>query len=116
MKIVKDEGDWVADPSGLTSGDLVTWRKNMYNECPNPKVGDIVIISNNNNNGQVGYKALTSEGYDTRWQRVSSQVLEERLRMIDTKDGDDSIPTFGNGDNYVYLSEGVWIHEDDCWF
>lgn len=113
MTIVKDNGTWVADPSGLTSGDLKAWRERMYSACPNPEVGDIVVVVNENNGKKIGYKALTSDGYDTRWQRVSSEEVEKHLRLLDVKDGGDQLT---NPDDYVYLSDGVYVHKDDCWF
>ena len=45
MSIEKDDGSWVANPSGLKSGDLKGWRDIMYDLCPSPKVGDIVVVS-----------------------------------------------------------------------
>lgn len=113
MTIVRDNGNWVADPSGLNSGDLNAWRERMHKECPNPKVGDIVIVTNEKNGKKIGYKAKTAEGFDTRWQRVSSKFIEQTLRMIDVKDGND---TLSNPEDYVYLSDGVYVHKDDCWF
>jgi hypothetical protein len=113
MTVVKDNGSWVADPSGLTSGDLKSWRDRMYAECPNPNVGDIVVVVNENDGKKIGYKALTSDGYDTRWQRVSSEEVEQHLRFLDVKDGGDQLT---NPDDYVYLSDGVYVHKDDCWF
>ncbi len=110
MKIVKDNGTWVADPSGLTSSALKAWRDRMYSECPNPEVGDIVVVVNKINGKKIGYKALTSDGYDTRWKKVSEERL---LRLLDVKDGGDQLM---NPNNYVYLSDGVYVHKDDCWW
>jgi|GEM_PF-3575890 len=112
-KIVRDDGSWVPDPSGAKSGGLKAWRDRMYQECSNPNIGDIVIILNEKQGKRVGYKALTSEGYDTRWQRVSSEEIEKHLRLIDVKDGGDDLT---NPDDYVYLSDGVYVHKDDAWF
>jgi hypothetical protein len=111
--IIKDDGSWVADPSGATSGDLETWRERMYTACPNPNVGDIVIITNEKSGKRFGYKAKTSEGIDTRWQRVSSEVVEKHMRFLDVKDGGDDLT---NPHDYVYLSDGVYVHKDDAWF
>ncbi|PMG90604.1 hypothetical protein [Vibrio breoganii] len=33
---------------------------------------------------------------------------------IDVKDGDGD--AFLDPDEYVYLSDGVYIHKDECWF
>lgn len=111
--IIKDDGTWSADPSGLTSGDLQAWREKMFEACPAPKVGDIVIITNEESGKRLGYKAKTSEGFDSRWQRVSSEVVEKHLRLLDVKDGGDQLT---NPDDYEYLSDGVYIHKDDAWF
>lgn len=113
MTIIRDDGNWIAEPSGLNSGDLVAWRNKMYQECPDPKVGDIVIVTNEKNGKHIGYRAQTAEGYETRWLRVSSEILEQHLRMIDVKDGGGACQ---NLDEYIYLSDGVYIHKDDCWF
>lgn len=111
--IIRDDGSWVADPSGATSGDLQAWRERMHQACPSPEVGDIVIITNEKSGKRFGYKAKTSEGFDTRWQRVSSEVVEQHLRLIDVKDGGDQLT---NPDDYEYLSDGVYVHKDDAWF
>ena len=113
MAIVRDDGSWLPDPSGLKSGNLEAWRNNIYEQCPNPEVGDIVVVVNENNGKKTGYRALTADAYDTRWQRVSSEVLEKHLRMIDVKDSGDHL---SNPDEWVYLCDGVYVHEDDCWF
>ena len=113
ITIVQDDGNWVAEPSGLKSGNLVAWRAKMYKECPNPKVGNIVIVLNKLNSKKIGYKAMTAEGYDTRWQRVSSEEVEKHLRIIDVKDGGDSLQ---NPEDYIYLCDGVYVHKDDSWF
>jgi hypothetical protein len=112
-KIVRDDGSWIPDPSGAKSGDLKAWRDRMYLECPNPNVGDIVIIINEKQGKRYGYKALTSEGYDTRWQRVSSEEVDNHLRLIDVKDGKDDLT---DPEDYVYLADGVYVHKDDAWF
>jgi len=104
-RIIRDDGSWVADPSGATSGDLQAWREKMYETCPNPEVDDIVIITNEKSGKIFGYRAQTSEGFDTRWQRVSSEVIEKHLRLIDVKDGGEDLT---NPDDYVYLSDGVY--------
>lgn len=114
MSIVHDDGSWVPEPSGLKSGDLDAWRERMFNECPNPSVGDIVVVTNEKSGKRIGYRALTSEGYDTRWQRVSSEELERHMRMIDVKDGGDYL--YGDPEDWVYLCDGVYVHQDDCWF
>ena len=113
MSIEKDYGNWVADPSGLKSGDLKGWRDNIYKICPDPNVGDIVVVFSEKQRKKIGYRANTAEGYNTRWQRVSSEVVEKFLKTIDTKEGED-LPW--DSEDYVYLSDGVYIHKDDCWF
>lgn len=112
-EIIRDDGTWKADPSGLTSGDLDAWRERMHQACPNPNVGEIVIITNEKSGKNYGYRAQTAGGYDTRWQRVSSEVVEKHLRMLDVKDGGD---TLYSPDDYEYLCDGVYVHKDDAWF
>ncbi len=41
------------------------WRKQMYQRCPNPEVGEIVVIKNEKSNRINTYRALTSDGYKT---------------------------------------------------
>ena len=62
---------------------------------------------------RTGYRVLNSDGYDTRRQRVSTAEIEKILRLIDVKDGGDSLTT---PDDYVYLADGVYVHKDDVWF
>jgi hypothetical protein len=111
--IIRDDGTWKPDPSGLKSGDLEAWRERMHDACPNPNVGEIVIITNEMSGKHLGYRAQTAEGYDTRWQRVSSEIVEKHLKMIDVKDGSD---TLSNPDDYEYLGDGIYVHKDDAWF
>ncbi|MDK9685475.1 hypothetical protein [Pseudoalteromonas shioyasakiensis] len=111
--IIKDDGSWVPDPSGAISGDLKAWREKMHKACPNPEIGDIVIITNEKSGKRFGYKAKTSEGYDTRWQRVSSEVVEKHMRLLDVKDNGDDLT---NPDDYIYLADGVYVHKNDAWF
>ena len=113
MTIVRDDGSWAPDPSGLKSGNLEAWRNNIHEQCPNPEVGDIVIVVDEKNGKKTGYRAQTADGYDTRWQRVSSEVLERHIRMIDVKDGGDYL---SDPDEWEYLCDGVYVHKDDCWF
>ena len=82
MSIEKDDGSWGADPSGLKSGNLKAWRDKMYDLCPNPKIGDIVVVSYEESGKKVGYRALDENGYDTRWQKVSSKTLENFLKRL----------------------------------
>lgn len=110
-KIVRDDGSWIPEPSGAVSGDLNAWRDRMFSECPNPEVGDILIVLSGKK--RIGYRAQTAEGYDTRWLRVSSEELEKYLRLIDVKDGGDQLT---NPEDYVYLADGVYVHKDDAWF
>lgn len=110
-KIVRDDGSWIAEPSGAVSGDLNAWRDRMYHECPAPEIGDVLIVLSGKK--RIGYRALTAEGYHTRWQRVSSEELKKHLRFIDVKDGGDELT---NPDDYVYLADGVYVHKDDAWF
>lgn len=57
-KIVRDDGSWVSDPSGATSGDLQAWRDRMYQESPNPNAGDIVIVLHAQQGKRTGYREL----------------------------------------------------------
>lgn len=112
-KIVRDDGSWVPYPSGAKSGDLQAWRDRMYQECPNPNIGEILIILSEEQGKHIGYRALSSNGYHTHWQKVSSEELKQHFRLIDVKDGADDLT---NPDDYVYLSDGVYVHKDDSWF
>lgn len=98
MSIERDDGNWVADPSGLKSGDLKGWRDQMYEKCPNPKVGDIVVVLNEKQGKKVGYKAITAEGYDTRWLRVSSEELDKHLKRIEVLINDSDSVLFSRTD------------------
>ena len=98
MSIEKDDGNWVVDPSGLKSGDLKGWRDQMYEECPNPKVGDIVVVLSEKQGKKIGYKATTAEGYDTRWLRVSSVELEKYFSRIEASINDSDSILFGRTD------------------
>jgi len=88
------------------SSSLDLWRKEMHRLNPNPKVGDIVVIKDEENNVKKIYNALTSDGYDTRWKKISTEKL--RLRMIEGAPDD--------LDEYVYMSDGMYIHKDDAWW
>jgi len=96
MSIEKDDGNWAADPSGFKSGDLKGWRDRMYELCPKPKLGDIVVVSYEKLGKKVGYKALSEEGYNTRWIRVSSEELEKYLKRFKNSVNDSSSVFFGH--------------------
>lgn len=81
MRIEKDDGSWIADPSDLKAGNLKSWRNGIFKICPEPKVGDVVVMTHDKSGRKVGYKALTSEGYHTRWLRVSTNEL---MKFIDS--------------------------------
>jgi len=98
MSIEKYNGNWVANPSGFKSGDLKGWRDNMYEICPNPKVGDIVVVSHEKHGKKIGYKALTEGGYNTRWLRVSSEELDKHLKRIKNSIHDSHSVFFGRAD------------------
>ncbi len=126
--IEKDNGLWKKDPSGLTRGNLNAWKDNMFRIHPDPAIGDIVVVSYAKNNKKVGYKCLESNGYDTKWQRVSADNYQEgcgygyvegimvpitpfsRPHITETASG---IPCDEQG---VYLGDGVYINPEDCWF
>ncbi len=54
---------------------------------------------------ELGYAKITTQT------KVEESTL---LRMCDTKDGDKCCAF--NFEDMVYLSDGVYIHKDDCWF
>ena len=112
-KIVKDDGSWFPDPSGARDGDLQAWRDNMHLKCPNPAVGDIVIVLNQAQRKKIGYRALNSAGYHTRWQRVSAEEIDKHIRIIDPKEGRNELVEL---EDFVYLADGVYVHKDDSWF
>lgn len=110
---------WKAAPSGLVKGNLNRWRQGMFRRCPKPYVGQVVVVENSRDES-IGYKALTAEGYNTRWQRVACENVAPEvsvepifrkapMRTVDTKCGG-YVP---NHETYIYLSDGVYIHEDD---
>jgi hypothetical protein len=96
MGIEKDDGSWVAEPSGLKAGDLKSWRDGMFKICPEPKVGDIVVITHEKTGKKVGYKALTSEGYHTRWLRVSTNDLEKFIDSVKNSIDDKNSVFYGH--------------------
>ena len=89
-----------------TNSQLDIWRKKMHQLCPNPKVGEIVVLSDEENNKKDTYRALTSDGYNTHWKKVSSEKLN--LRIIEGEPD--------NLDDYEYMSDGMYIHKDDAWW
>ena len=112
MTITYDDGSWNPAPSGLNSGNLDAWRDRMHHECPDPKVGDIVLTEDKNNK-KVGYRARSSEGYNTRWQRVSSEEVTKHIRLEKSR----HVP---NTNDYVYVCDGVdgvYVQKNNfCWF
>jgi hypothetical protein len=61
MSITQDDGSWVPDPSGLTSGNLDAWRDKMFQLCPNPEVGNIVIVTHEKS-GKKNWMSSSSSG------------------------------------------------------
>lgn len=54
---------------------------------------------------EIGYEKITNSTANTK---------SKPLRICDVKDGDgDCAYSF---EDMVYLSDGVYIHKDDCWF
>jgi len=52
---------------------------------------------------------------DTYYDQNSSiSIPSNKLRLYDDKDGDGNCAF--DFENMVYLGDGVYIHEDDCWF
>ncbi|GAM73639.1 hypothetical protein JCM19241_3094 [Vibrio ishigakensis] len=43
-----------------------------------------------------------------------SSTTEQKPTYVDVKDGDSDV--FFDPEEYVYLSDGVYIHKDECWF
>jgi len=126
--IVTNSDTWKKDPSGLKNGNLEAWRNNMFAVCPNPNVGDIVVLHDAAKDKKYGYRCITPDGYNTRWERVSQETLDEdfgfgyihgvytpinnqtRPYITETASG---IPCTSEG---VYLADGVYIDPEDCWF
>jgi hypothetical protein len=55
-------------PSGIKNGNLKKWIKKMNKLCPNPKIGDIVIVSKEKGR-KIGYRVLAVSPKKI-WQRV----------------------------------------------
>ncbi len=91
----------------MTNSDnsLDTWRKQMYKLCSSPTVGEEVVFFDEEKNLKHTYRALTSDGYDTRWKKISSEIGSPRI--TDNPD---------NLDDYQYMSDGMYIHKDDSWW
>lgn len=121
-------GGWKKDPSGLKNGNLKLWRDCMHRACPNPTTGQIVVMNDEENGRKIGYRCITPDGYNTRWERVSKESFSEgsshgyiegqlvritsetRPFIDETASG---IPCTSQG---VYLGDGVYIDPDECWF
>ena len=126
--VIKSNDTWAKDPSGSKQGDLKAWRDGIYAACPNPSVGDIVVMHNTLQDKKYGYRCIVPDGYDTRWERVSQSTISEgcgygyiqgaytpindqtRPYITETSSG---IPCTSEG---VYLGDGVYIDPEDCWF
>lgn len=120
--------NWQYDPTGLTRGDLNGWRRKMFKLCPNPTKGTIVITEDKEGK-QVGYKCQTPRGFDTRWARVSRETLDELnvlheegivlpgvVRTVADKQRDYTGAAHVDESGQVYLGDGVYVDADDCWF
>lgn len=127
-------GNWQRDPSGLTRGDLNGWRKKMYDLCPNPDMGTIVVTTNKEDK-QVGYECIKARGFDSSWARVSREkvdgmiglydegihmgnlVIDSTVRRSMEEQADDYTGSAGVDPQMgIYLCDGVYIDPDDCWF
>ena len=89
----------------MENNNISKWRKKMYELSPDPKIGDIVEMYKDNK--LIRYQALSSEGYDTHWKKISEEKLERLDRITD-----DPYPF----EDYVYMSDGMYIHKDDAWW
>ncbi len=124
--------NWKYDPSGLKRGDLNAWRNRMFQACPNPHQGQIVVVLDLEEK-QVGYKCVVPKGYDTRWARVSrdtmvahlaDQTVQEykhhpvvkRSRPMEVQAANYNGSAHADPTMGVYLGGGVYISPDECWF
>jgi len=78
----------------------------MYQECPEPKIGDEVTLTYEVDGVLVDhtYRALTADGYNTRWKKIASIEI---IRLSEDPD---------NPNDYVYMSDGLYIHANDAWW
>ena len=60
---------WIAEPSGLKTGNLDRWKARMANICPNPKRGDLVAATNEKGKNARWYKVIGFKNGVTIWQR-----------------------------------------------
>lgn len=127
-KIVKDDGLWDKSPLGIKHGNLKAWRDKIFSLCPNPEIGSIVVTVTNGKLNGIGYRCLHPDGSNTIWERVKNtsalgiktdgyidgvlvQISPTNINFItETSSG---IPCTSEG---VYLSDGVYIDPDECWF
>ena len=59
--------NWIARPLGRT-GNLNSWNERMKAACPNPELGMVVWLENEENS--IGYKVIDLRGNgDPIWQR-----------------------------------------------
>ena len=87
------------------NSSLDEWRKKINHLCPDPKIGEEVVLLDEEKNVKHTYRALTSDGYDTRWKKIFTEKAAPRM----TENPD-------NLDDYVYMSDGMYIHKDDAWW
>ena len=127
-KILKDNGCWEKYPSGVKSGNLEAWKNKMYSLCPNPEIGSVVVTISKGRFNEIGYRCIKPDGINAIWERVKScnlqgiqtdgyidgvlvQITPANKQFItETASG---IPCTSEG---VYLSDGVYIDPDECWF
>ena len=122
--------EWKRDPLGLKNGDRDGWRKKIFELCPDPEVGHVVITTDKKDQ-QVGYECVTPDGYGTCWARVSREKQDGLTELLDggisLPNVTDARPMATQAAEYsgaanacpqmgVYLGDGVYIDPDDAWF
>ena len=67
---------WIRAPLGI-KGDLEAWKSFMEHNYPNPIVGNIHLITNDNGD-RVGYlfKGIHPASGDKWWERVKEEVIK----------------------------------------
>lgn len=76
-KIVKDDGTWRYEPTGIKDGNLPAWKAWIATNFPFPKDGMIVIRYQNLRGYKIGYRATLQEDGTFRYPRVVTKVNTE---------------------------------------
>ena len=69
----------------------------------NAKSWNNMLYLYNSFSDELGYKKITTQA-----------TVSKSLRMCDVKDGDSQCSY--NFEDMVYMSDGIYIHQDDCWW